>query len=228
MTRARLRGFTILELTIVFSIFLIIGIVVANLFTHGSAVYRHSEGHIEMQRTGRLAIARMTPYVSSMFDGDLPLELPIIQPPSEPDAESDRLIFRSTEDWLGNGYPSPQTSSLYVQSHDEIEGLTFLYQIRYQAPVGAGERGEILLEKLNYDQATFDAANPATYPVISSKSLYRLKDNEAINEFVFKRLRATVVTLDFKLNTTVKSEVKSPVDVTEDFRATFNLPCSSM
>ena len=228
MKRAFLRGFTILEMAIVFSIFLIIGIVVANLFSHGSAVYRHSEGHIEMQRTGRLAIARMTPYASSMFDGDLPLELPIVQPPAEPDAESDRLIFRSTEDWLGAGYPSPQTSSLYVQSHEDIEGLTFLYQIRYQAPVSPVDRGKILLEKLNYDQATFDPADPATYPVSSSRTLYGLKENEEITEFVFKRLRATVVTLDFKLKTTVKSEVKAPVEVIEDFRATFNLPCSSM
>lgn len=222
----RSHGFTLPELMIVMSIMLIIGGVVASLFTRGHSLYRHGETHIEMQRSGRIVIARITPYVSSMFDGDIPIGNPIVTPSPDPLATSTDVVFFTTEDWLTPGYPSATTSSLAVVDHESLESLKFLYRVRLDDK-DSGGTGHVLLEKLSYNEATFNAADPTTCPAVEELVLYRAREDEKLLNFRFSRVRAAVLTLEFQTEKTTRSDANQPIVITEDFRATFNLPHAS-
>lgn len=217
------RGFTIPEILVVAGVLVVVGAVVASLFTRGNSLYRHSETHIEMQRSGRVAIARITPYVSSMFDGDIPIGNPIVTPPPDPLATSESVVFFTTEDWLAPGYPSPSTSSLKVMEHGALESLKFLYRIRLDSRADGGT-GHVLLERLAYDETTFVAGDSSTYPMTEEMVLYRARTDEEILNFRFHRVRASILTLEFQTKKTTRSDSNQPIVVLEDFRSTFNLP----
>ena len=216
------KGFTLLEILIVMSVFSIIATVVATLYTRGFSVYRHGESHIELQREGRNAIARMTPYISSMFDADLPVGLPMLEPPSDPTQEADHVTFFSTEDWLAKDYPSPTTSSLEVKSYEGIESLTFLYRI------ATDQQGNIVLERLDYDKDTFTPEALGSLPVTDRRVLLQLPKGEEMASFRFYRPRSTVLSLDFEIRKSTRSDANTPLQLREQFRTTFDLPYSTL
>lgn len=212
-------GFTLPEILIVASVLVLIGLVVASLFSKGQHVYRHGETHIEMQRQGRRVIGRLAPYLNSMYDADLPVSLPILYPPPDPEQSSDRVLFFTTEDWLADDYPSATSSSLAISAYEQVDALTFLYQVRLESA-----SGNIVLERFAYNSATFSLNNPATYPLEKQFTIHRRRGVEAIANFRFKRPKATVLTLEFDIEDSSRSASNTSQELNEHFRTTFNLP----
>lgn len=204
------KGFTIIELLVVASLFTVIGTVVAMLFTRGNSTYRHGETHIEMQRSGRSIVARLTPYLSSVFNAASPSANPILVPAAaDPNIHEPSVRFVTTEDWLSGSYPSQLTSATLATSTLDLRNFT--YQIRQDS------NGDVLLERLN-------ETSPGTFAVTNTKTIQRQKKDESISNLQFTLVRSNLLLFQFETSKETRSTSNTPMTVKEDFRITYNLP----
>lgn len=207
-------AFTLIEMLIVVSIFAIVSTVVALLFSRGTSLYRHGETHIEMQRSGRHLTARVTPYITSMFNVNSPTASAMIVPATaDPNLESPILRFRTTEDWLNAAYPSTLTSSMMAGSTSDLR--SHIYQVQ-QAP-----DGNVVLERL-------EEPTPGTFNVTDTRVLLRKKPNETFSALRFTLVRSSLLVLKFETSKETRGDNNQPVTITEKFRITFNLPTKSV
>jgi hypothetical protein len=172
-----------------------------------------------MQRVGRNAIGRITPFISSMFVAGSPSASPIEVPASaDPNLSSPFVIFHTTEDWLNPNYPSRFTSSTMALSTDDLRD--YAYRIQQDA------NGNIILEQL---QEVLPSTDPKTFNATgANRVLYRRKTNEQINNFGWTLVRANVLVLNFETAAETRGDSNQPITVKEKFRATFNLPAKSI
>lgn len=211
--RRPVKGFTIIEILIVASLFTIIGTVVALLFSRGNSTYRHGETHIEMQRAGRSIVARMTPYLSSVFNAANPYASPILVPATaDPNISEDKVRFVTTEDWLSNNYPSQLTSATLATSTADLRNYT--YQIQQDGS------GNVILERL-------EEPTPGNFNITDTRVLRRQKTKEQINNLRFSLVRSNLLLFQFETAKETRGEANTPVMVKEDFRITYNLPTKS-
>lgn len=239
---AKKRGFSLIEMLIVLTVFSLITSVIAVLFTQGMFTYRHGESHLMMQRGGRILAGRVTPYLASMFDAVTPSLTPLWldtdasaanivlgqRMPVNPargnpgtlpvDPEASKLYFTTTEDWLGVGYPSQFTSSTKATSTQDLR--SYPYRVRYEDPNPAvfGD-GQILLERL--------IPGGAGLVVDQSRPLYIEKD-ESLKDFRFVLTRANLLQMEFTMQSRVRSAQNLDQVTNETFRFTFNLPTKSL
>lgn len=211
------RGFTIVEVLIVASLFTIIGVVVASLFTRGASTYRHGETHIEMQRSGRTVVSRLTPFLSSIFNAANPTATALIVPASadpNPNPVPNLVRFRTTEDWLNPAYPSQTTSSRMALSTADLRNYT--YQIIQDA-----NSGDVLLQKL-------EEPTPGTFNVLETRRLVRQKKSEEITNLRFTLARSNLLVMEFETVKETRGDGNQPMTVTEEFRVTYNLPTKTV
>ena len=211
------KGFTIIELLIVASLFTVIGTVVAFLFTRGHSAYRHGESHIEIQRTGRDLGCWVTPFLGSMFHA-VPSGRTIIVPETtDPNIQRPFVQFRTTEDWLDGAYPSQTTSSRLAQGLGDLG--VFEYRINQEAATG-----NILLEKM---ELTLDETAPST-TVLNTRTLVRQKASETISNLQFTLQKSNLLLLTFRTSRETRGAANQPLTVNEDFQIVFNLPTKSV
>lgn len=204
------RGFTISELLIVASLFTIIGTVVAFLFSRGNSAYRHGESHIEMQRAGRQVVARVTPFISSVFNAASPSTNPIRLPAAaDPNVNTTSVIFTTTEDWLSLDYPDAVTSSTLAASTADLRNYTYR--------ITQDNNGNVVLHQL-------DEPTPDTFNITNTKVLVRQKQSEQISNLRFTLVRSNLLVMEFQTSRETRGDANQPMTVTEDFRITFNLP----
>ncbi len=207
-------GFTISELLIVASLFTIIGTVVAFLFSRGNSAYRHGESHIEMQRAGRTVVARVTPFISSVFNAASPTAAAIRLPATaDPNIHENTVRFFTTEDWLAPTYPDVNTSSTLANSTADLRNFT--YQILQD------NNGNVVLQKLN-------EPTPDTFNVANTKVLVRRKADETISNLQFTLVRSNLLVMEFQTSRQTRGDGNQPMTVKEDFRITFNIPTKSV
>lgn len=212
--RPQPKGFTLLEMLIVVSIFGTIATVVALLFSRGTSLYRHGETHIEMQRVGRHITARVTPYITSVFNAASPSASALLIPATaDPNLDSNLVRFRTTEDWLSTNYPSQLTSSRQATSTADLRN--YIYQIQLDAD------SNVVLERL-------EEPTPGTFNVTDSTVLVRKKPSETISNLRFTLVRSNLLLLQFTASKVTRGESNQPMTVNEDFRITFNLPTKSV
>jgi prepilin-type N-terminal cleavage/methylation domain-containing protein len=242
MKRARHSGFSLTEMLIVMAIFSLVTTVVALLFSKGSHLYRHGEAHIEMQRSGRHLVSRLTPYIGSVFDSDNPTATPL-RSPAGADSSSPELVFNTTEDWFALDYPSAATSARLVPSIGNLNRFT--YRVRRVNDATDENDGNVVIERIDGD----GAAPPyvVTLPLLeNTRVLLRPKPGESIPacpitnasdpcpdppaeharhfRFTWANDLKDGFFLTFTARTTARSEAGLPVEINEDFRITFNLP----
>ena len=211
------RGFTLLEILIVATLFTIIGAVVASLFTRGASTYKHGETHIEMQRNGRRIVARLTPYFNSAIKVGIPLGAPAIINP-----QAGEVTFSTTEDWFDPNYPSPTTSATLAPNVGALN--EFYYRVRQD-----GTEGDIFLEKVT---ETLPSPSPPTrsFTTVDSLRILRQKKNERIKNLRFSLIgTGTLLLMEFETTKMTRgddddSAGAGEIRVEEKFRITYNLP----
>lgn len=174
--RADRRGFSLLEILIVSSMITLVTAVTISIFHRGTLLYRHGETHIELQRSARQLVNRLTPYIGSMFDADQPSARPIDLPANPGEAfATDTLVFCSTEDWFHPDYPSPGVAPSPATSAIAATGVESLgrygYQVRLLNQPGDRNHGCFVLERLDgpaYE--AYRAASPRPNPPILVKA----------------------------------------------------------
>ena len=243
------RGFSLLEILIVCSLITLVTAVTISIFHRGTLLYRHGETHIELQRSARQLVTRLTPYIGSMFDADQPSQRPVRWPSLPGDANATPvLVFVSTEDWFAVDYPSPNTSAIEAPSDKELR--KFGYQVRLLDLPSDRNHGCFVLERLTDDAtATLnDSPLPAAPFAVNLPTI----DNTRV---LFRPKRGDVIVVDppgtpvdqrqgpqfsltsnnplmadgtlhfsFTLKHAIRGDAPSKVDATEKFEATFNLP----
>lgn len=221
----RSGGFTVVEMLIVCSLLGLVTTVVALLFNKGSLIYRHGEAHIEMQRSGRHLVSRLTPFMGSMFDRDDASKTPVLLP-ANAGSSSPELVFNTTEDWFAVGYPSPTTSAIEASSVSNLGKFT--YRVRLINDATDSNNGNVVLERIDGDGSAGPPYN-TTLPVIdNTRVLLRGKPGETIENFAFEwpnNLTDDLIRLTFTTRTHARGETSGkPMEINEDFRITFNLP----
>ena len=230
MKLSRPRGFSLIEMLIVCSIFTLVTGVVAVLFTQGTYTYRHGETHLEMQRGGRALTQRIAPFLATMIDSAVPSLSPLRRNTNGSggitldqemllDTDYPEVYFLTTEDWLGPDYPSRTDSSTMALSTSDLG--RFMYRIRYVDPSSTkmGD-GEIFLERL-VQSGTSD------YTVEETRRLYNEKD-EAVKNFRFVRVRSNLLQLRFDMENVTRSAQNQAQTTREEFRMTFNIPTQTL
>lgn len=212
--RLQAQGFSLLEMLIVVSIFGTVATVVTLLFSRGTSLYRHGETHIEMQRVGRHITARVTPYITSIFNASSPSASALLIPATaDPAIETNLVRFRTTEDWLSNSYPSQLTSSRLAASTADLRN--YVYQIQLDGD------NHVVLERL-------EEPTPGTFNVTDSLVLVRKKPSETLSNLRFTLVRSNLLLLQFQVSKETRGDSNQPITVNEDFRITFNLPTKSV
>jgi prepilin-type N-terminal cleavage/methylation domain-containing protein len=226
----RPRGFTVVEMMIVCTLMGLVTTVVAMLFNKGHHLYRHGESHIELQRSGRHLVSRLTPYVSSVFDADNPSAVPLRRPAGA-SLSSPELVFNTTED-----------SARLAPAIKDLEKFTYRVRVVDADDATDENRGCVVIERLEGDGAAppYVVSTPLRE---NSRVLLRPKQDESIPvcpggdsdactepdhdrhfRFTWANDLKNGFYLSFSIRTTVRGEVGQDMEIFEDFRITFNLP----
>lgn len=222
LTRSHCRGFSLLEMIFVTVMVSLITSLVALLFNRGTEIYRHGESHIELQRSGRHLVERVTPIIAAMCDRDDVSTVPVLRLDSSPpqllpsNTPQDQLLFYTTEDWFAIGYPTLTTSATLAVSPKTLG--KFLYRIRKVTQASDRNYGNVVLERLESPVPPYVVTPQARD---NTRVLLRAKEGEKIEDLSFSlpssgsasdaamlRMSFTTVRTDVRVSTAGKLDTK--------------------
>ena len=145
----RARGFSLIELLLVFFLTTLIGVVVIGLVSHSTALVSLGSEKMITQQKSRSAIAKMGPYLSTAVPGSNrpAIIVPALKSdtPENPTYDLDVIQLNTTEDFLAPGY-DPRTVVV-----NPVSTQYFLYEFKF-VRVNASDPnslGRIELRRLN-------------------------------------------------------------------------------